>query len=192
MQQETQTSQAPTGSCAVLGSSLAGSGTSFDMLNQPRRPYRLTRAEFEAMPVPALQRDRRAAIRQVEAALFAADFTGTGYERITEEHELAQPTNLTTRGIYTRIMRMNAGLRVVGKRHAQEHINIVSCGRATVMTEEGMQEIVGPCEFVSPAGTKRFLWVHEYMVWTTIHRTDKTDMGEIESELIIAEPRVLS
>jgi ribosomal protein L37E len=161
------------------------------MLNQPRGPYRLTAAEFEAMPVPALQRDRREAIEKLQAALFAANFDGTGFEPITHEHEVAQPLNLTTPGVYTRILRMKAGLRVVGKRHAQEHINIVSCGRATVMTEEGMAEIVGPCEFISSAGTKRFVWVHEDMVWTTIHRTDETDMHKVEASLIIPEPRAL-
>ncbi len=160
----------------------------FDMLNQPRGPYRLTAAEFEAMPVPTIQIERREAIRQLEAALWSADFSGTGYERITPEHEIAQPGNFITPGVYVRVLRMKAGLRVVGKRHAQEHISIISCGRATVMTEEGKQEIAGPCEFVSPAGTKRFVWVHEDMVWTTIHRTDEVDMAKIEADLIIAEP----
>jgi hypothetical protein len=159
----------------------------FDMLNQPRGPYRLTKAEFEALPVPAAQLERRAAIRQLEEKLWTADLP-TGYERITPEHAVAQPGNLVTPGVYVRVLRMKAGLRVVGKRHAQEHISIISQGRATVMTEEGRQELVAPCEFVSPAGTKRFVWVHEDMVWTTIHRTDKTDMAGIEAELIIAEP----
>lgn len=159
----------------------------FDMLNQPRGPYRLTVEEFEAMPVAAAQLDRREAIRALEDKLWSVDLTGSGHERITPEHAVAQPGNLMTPGIYVRVLRMPAGLRVVGKRHAQEHISIVSQGRATVMTEEGRQEIVAPCEFISPAGTKRFVWVHEDMVWSTIHRTDKTDIAEIEADLIMAE-----
>lgn len=154
---------------------------------EPRGPYRLTRAEFESMPVSQLQLERREAIRRFEASLWSADFSGTGYTRITPEDEMAQPGHLITPGVYVRILRMPAGLKVVGKRHSQEHISIVSCGRATVMTEEGQQEIVGPCEFVSPAGTKRVVIVHEDMVWTTIHRTDKTDLSEIEAELIMTE-----
>lgn len=159
----------------------------FDMLAQPRGPYRLTPAEFEALPVSAQQAERRQAIRDLEAALWAADLSGTGQERITPEHEVAQAGHFLSPGIYVRVLRMPAGLRVVGKRHAQEHISIVSCGRATVMTEEGRQEIVGPCEFISPAGTKRFVWVHEDMVWSTIHRTDKTDIHEVEADLIMTE-----
>jgi hypothetical protein len=160
----------------------------FDMLNQARGPYRLTLAEFESRDVPAIQRERRDAIRDLERALHQADLSGTGLEKITPDHPMAQPLNLTTPGVYTRTVILPAGLRVVGKRHSQEHINIVSCGRATVMTEEGAQEIVGPCQFISPAGTKRFLHVHEDMVWTVVSRCNSVRMDDIEAELILAEP----
>lgn len=150
-------------------------------------PYRMTLAEFEALEVPSIHRERRAAMRELEGKLWSADLSGTGLEKITPEHEMAQPLNLTTPGVYARTVLLPAGLRVFGKRHAQEHINIVSCGRATVMTEEGKQEVIGPCQFVSPAGTKRFLHVHEDMVWTVVSRVSSADMEEIEAELIIAE-----
>lgn len=159
----------------------------FDMLHQPRGPRRLTKAEFDAAPVPQIQRERRDALLQYQAKLAECDLSGSGLEKITPEHPMAQPENLQVEGIYTRTVHLPAGLRVFGKRHAQEHINIVACGRATVMTEEGRQEIVGPCRFISPAGTKRFLSVHEDMVWTVVSRTDKTNMADIEEDLIIAE-----
>lgn len=151
-------------------------------------PYRLTAEEFEALPVSEIQRERREAIRNVEARLLATNLEGTGHELVTDKHPLAQPHNVLTKGIYTRTVFLPAGLRVTGKRHSQEHINIVACGRATVMTEFGREEVVGPCQFVSPAGTKRFLHVHEDMVWTVVSRTDETDMAAIEADLIIAEP----
>lgn len=160
----------------------------FDMLRQPRGPYHLTLAEFEAREVPAIYLQRRKEIRAIEARMYHADLSGTDLQKITPEHELAQPLNLATPGVYVRTMILRAGLRVVGKRHAQEHISIVSCGRATVMVEEGRQEIVGPCQFISPAGTKRFLHVHEDMIWTTVHRTNETDMALVEADLMIAEP----
>lgn len=159
----------------------------FDMLNQARGPYRLTPAEFTAASVPALQAERRDAIRHFEAALWAADFSGTGHEKVTPDHRAAQADHIITPGIYVRVLRMKAGVKVVGKRHAQEHVSVISCGRATVMTEQGQQEIEGPCEFVSPAGTKRVVIVHEDMVWTTVHRTDKTNLADIEAELIMQE-----
>jgi hypothetical protein len=157
------------------------------MLDQPRGPYRLTRDEFESRPVPAVQLERRQAIRDFERAVAQADFSGTGHERVTERDVMAQPRLLWTPGILMRTMFLPAGFKVAGKRHAQEHGNIVSCGRATVYTEEGMQEISGPCEFVSPAGTKRLLVVHEDMVWTTVHRTDAKTIEDAEAELIIME-----
>lgn len=164
----------------------------FDMLNQARGPFRLTPDEFEAAPAPPIQIERRDAIRELAAALFAANLEGTGLERITQGHPLAVTRNHFSGGIYTRELHMSAGLRVVGMRHRQEHINIVSKGRATVMTEHGMQEIVGPCSFVSPAGTQRFLSVHEDMVWTTIHRTDKTDPDEAFADVFIDETPLIS
>ena len=170
-----------------MSANVASRHEPFDMLNQPRGPYRLTSEEFEASPVHALQADRRAAIKQFEDALWAADFSGTGHEKITPDHPIAKADHIITPGIYMRTLRMKAGVKVVGKRHAQEHASIISCGRATVMTEEGQQEIEGPCEFVSPAGTKRVVIVHEDMVWTTVHRTDKTTLADIEAELIMQE-----
>lgn len=37
---------------------------------------------------------------------------------------------------------------------------------------------------VSEAGTKRAVHAHTDTIWTTIHLTDKTDLAEIEKELI--------
>jgi hypothetical protein len=140
------------------------------------------------MQVSPIQQDRRTAIREFEKALVTADFTGTGHERVLADDPKAQPRLLWTPGILMRIMPLKAGTRVTGKRHAQEHGNIVSGGRATVYTEEGVTEVIGPCEFISPAGTKRMLVIHEDMVWTTVHRTDAKTLEEAEAELIIYEP----
>ena len=106
---------------------------------------------------------------------------------IREDHDLAQPRHHIMPGVYIREMHLFAGLVVVGKRHAQQHHSIISCGHATVTTEMGTQNIEGPCQFMSPAGTKRALWVHEHMIWTTVHRTDATSLEEAEAELMIAE-----
>lgn len=164
----------------------------FDMLHQPRGPHRLTAQEFEAMDVPAIYRQRRQAIRELAAALFAIDLEGTDLEKITRDHALAEPVIRMTPGIYSREFHMAAGARIIGMRHTQQHINIVSRGRATVMTEHGRQEIEAPCQFISPAGTQRFLHVHEDMIWTTIHRTDKTTPEEAFDDLFIDETPLIA
>lgn len=87
-------------------------------------------------------------------------------------------------GIYVREVFMKKGLIVVGKIHKQEHIAIISSGSATVLTEEGLKHIQAPYTFKSPPGVRRALYIHEDMVWTTVHRTDETDLDKIEAQLI--------
>ena len=155
-------------------------------------PYRLTPEEFEALPVTALQRERRAAIREVAAKMFAANLDDTGLVKVTQGHPLAEAILHFSRGICVRELHMAAGTRVVGMRHRQEHINTISKGRATVMTEHGKEEISAPATFISPAGTQRFVWVHEDMVWTTVHRTDKTTKDEAFADIFIDETELIA
>lgn len=88
-------------------------------------------------------------------------------------------------GTYTREITMPPDRLVVGKIHKHAHINILTKGRCLVFTEQaGVQELVAPCTFVSSAYTQRVVWVLEETVWATTHATDKTDLREIEAELI--------
>ena len=95
-------------------------------------------------------------------------------------------------GIYVREVLMRKGLIVVGKIHKQEHIAIISKGKATVLTEDGLKVIEAPCTFKSPPGVRRALYIHEDMVWTTIHRTDETDLDAIEAQLIAKDFKELT
>lgn len=87
-------------------------------------------------------------------------------------------------GVYAREMFLPAGHTIVGKIHKHAHINIVSKGRVILSTEEGSKELKAPCVFTSYAGTKRAVYIKEDTIWITIHVTDKTDLKEIETELI--------
>ncbi len=87
-------------------------------------------------------------------------------------------------GVYMRTVVMKAGLIVIGKIHKQEHVAIISKGSATVLTEHGVQEITAPYMFKSPPGARRALRIHEDMVWTTVHRSDHTDLVSLEEQLI--------
>ena len=161
----------------------------YPLTTEPRGPYRLTLAEFDALPVAEERKQLRDKIGQFEAMLRNKEgVESMGMEQILDTDAKAQPENLFTQGIYVRKLVLKAGTIVVAKRHAQEHVCIISQGRATVTTELGTQEIYAPMHFISQAGAKRVVHVHEDMVWTTIHRTDKTDLAEIEAEIIIKEP----
>lgn len=87
-------------------------------------------------------------------------------------------------GIYAREITAPAGVIMTGMVHKTEHLNIMSKGEVSVMTEDGIMRFKAPCTFVSRPGTKRIGYVHEEMVWTTIHATTETDLEKIEADLV--------
>ncbi len=90
-------------------------------------------------------------------------------------------------GMYAREILLPADIFIVGKIHKHAHLNIVTRGLVTVVTEFGRRLIDArerPVTFTSDAGTKRALYVHEETVWTTIHAVHSTDLAEIEREII--------
>jgi hypothetical protein len=90
-------------------------------------------------------------------------------------------------GIYAREIFIPAGTSLTGKIHRTDHINCVSQGDITVLTDEGMKRIKAPCTFVASAGTKRAGFAHEDTVWTTYHAnpTDERNLEKLEAELIV-------
>lgn len=91
-------------------------------------------------------------------------------------------------GSYGREITMPAGLVVIGKIHKHAHVNVLSKGVVHVFTEQdGLQTLRAPLTFVSHPGTKRVVLIEEEAVWTTVHVTDKTDLAEIEAEVIATD-----
>jgi len=86
-------------------------------------------------------------------------------------------------GILTRTIYIPAGSELVGAIHKRSNINVV-IGDISFTTDEGVKRITGHHIFSSPPGLKRAGLAHADTVWTTISRTDLTDMTEIENELI--------
>lgn len=90
-------------------------------------------------------------------------------------------------GVYAREMHLPKGCIATGKIHKHAHLNIISRGRITVVTEFGNEVIdatQGPVTFTSRPGSKRAVYVDEDTIWTTIHPTDETDLAKIEDEVI--------
>jgi hypothetical protein len=88
-------------------------------------------------------------------------------------------------GVYARTIFIPAGSVLVGKIHKHKHVNILSQGEVTVVTEAGgTEKLVGPLTMVSEPGTKRAVFAHTDTTWTTIHLTDSTDLAVIEDEVI--------
>lgn len=93
-------------------------------------------------------------------------------------------THHFSQGIYAREITAPAGVMMTGMVHKHEHLNIMSKGEVSVLTEDGIKRFKAPCTFVSKPGTKRIGYVHEEMVWTTIHATTETDLKKLEAELV--------
>jgi hypothetical protein len=87
-------------------------------------------------------------------------------------------------GMYARVLARSAGTLIVGKVHLKEHLYIIAKGRIQVTTDEGVIERSAGDVVVSKPGTKRAVLALEDSICLTVHRTDSTDLDEIEAELI--------
>jgi hypothetical protein len=90
-------------------------------------------------------------------------------------------------GVYGRALLIPAGTALTGKMHRQRHLNFLMQGTIRVWTEQGMKDLEAPQIIVSEPGTKRVGFALTDTIWVTVHATDKTDIGEIEAEVIIPE-----
>lgn len=88
---------------------------------------------------------------------------------------------------YAREMTIPKDTVIIGKIHRHQHLNIISKGSVSVVTEHGPKRYYAPCTFVSELGTKRAVYAEEDTIWTTIHTTSygcEADLDKIEAEVI--------
>lgn len=102
----------------------------------------------------------------------------------TMEQAETPATHHFCNGVYGREITLKAGTLAVGEIHKQAHINVVSKGAIRVLTEDGIKDLVAPCTFISPPGTKRVGCALEDTVWTVFLATELTDAEEIRKEFI--------
>lgn len=96
-----------------------------------------------------------------------------------------EPKHYFADGIYAREIFIPKGTTLTGKIHKTTHLNIISKGDISVVTEQGIRRVQAPCTIVSPPGTKRVGYAHEDTVWTTIcGRGDEVDTDRLEAILI--------
>jgi hypothetical protein len=85
---------------------------------------------------------------------------------------------------YVRELFAPAGSLIVTKIHKKAHPVFILAGRCSVWTEDGVRKIQAPYHMITPAGTKRVVYVHEDTVWVTVHATKEKDLEKIEEEVI--------
>ena len=91
-----------------------------------------------------------------------------------------------TPGLYARQIFMPAGTLVTSKIHRTRHQFIVSHGRVSVynaLTRE-VETYEAPYHGITEPGTRRILFNHTDVIWTTLHPTEETDLDVIEAMII--------
>jgi quercetin dioxygenase-like cupin family protein len=86
-------------------------------------------------------------------------------------------------GTYVRKIELPAGMLLTGKVHNFDHTSTLIKGRVTVMTMDGIEHRQAGDIWISKAGTKRLIYVHEDTIWTTTHRSEHTEVEDLEKEL---------
>lgn len=107
-------------------------------------------------------------------------------------------------GVYVREISMPAGAVVIGHIHKHEHVAIMQRGAMSIYDETGLQRMTAPHTFISRPGVKRALYIHEDVIFTTIHRMSdpflrdlnalhKEFVAETQEEYMVyaLEPKVL-
>lgn len=94
-------------------------------------------------------------------------------------------------GMYCRAVSRPAGCLIVGKVHRKEHFYVICSGTVRVTTDDGVKEITGPKILVSKPGTKRAVLALTDATCLTVHRTELTDLDEIEREMVEPEDGAL-
>jgi len=87
-------------------------------------------------------------------------------------------------GMYSRKLFRKAGTLIVGKVHKKDHLFICAMGEIIVWTESGVKILHAGDVVETKAGTKRVTYSMLDSIGITVHKTDLTNLDEIEAELI--------
>jgi hypothetical protein len=90
-------------------------------------------------------------------------------------------------GVYIREVFMPAGSFVIGHEHKTEHFNIVLKGVASVMMGGQLGLIKAPFTLISGTGVRKVLYIHEDMIWQTVHTNPDNcqDIPTLEARHVI-------
>ena len=88
-------------------------------------------------------------------------------------------------GLYAREITIPAGVVAVGKIHKTQHINLLSKGDVSMVTDAGSVRVQAPYTWVVEPGKKAAAYAHTDTVWTSfcVNPTDETDLVKLEAAL---------
>jgi hypothetical protein len=118
------------------------------------------------------------------------------FDQLAEGPTLDFPVvNRFTPGLYSRELRVPAGIKIVTQCHKVEHQFVVSKGKLMVWdptTGDKPQIITAPFSGITKPGTVRLALILSDTVWTNFYPTDKTDVAQIEEEIAIDPHKALA
>ena len=120
-------------------------------------------------------------IKKIELFEYFLKNYADGSERTAKELPLE---HFICNKTYTRQISLPKDMILTGKVHNFDHTSILSKGEVTIMTSEGTSRIKAPATWISKAGTKRLIYVHEDTIWSTIHQSENTLVEDLENELV--------
>ena len=94
-------------------------------------------------------------------------------------------------GMYCRRLWRPAGTMIVGKVHKEPHFFLCAAGEIIAWSETGMRHMMPGDVIESQPGTKRIILALTDAIAINVHKTDKTDLDEIEADLLEPEPAAL-
>lgn len=98
-----------------------------------------------------------------------------------------EPVHYFADNLYAREITIPKGVTITGHIHKTEHLCVLSKGKVTVYTEDGMKTIEASTVVHSTPGTKRVLFAHEDSVWINFHHnpTNEKDLEKIEQIFVV-------
>lgn len=98
-----------------------------------------------------------------------------------------EPKHYFANNLYAREISIPKGIVLTGKIHKTEHLCVLSKGKVSVWTDEGMKTLEASSVVHSMPGIKRVLYAHEDSVWINFHHnpTNEKDPEEIEKIFVV-------
>jgi hypothetical protein len=87
-------------------------------------------------------------------------------------------------GLYIRKLTVPPKTLTVTKIHKQEHAFFLMKGTISILTEEGVKTFTAPYQGITKPGTKRIIYHHDDVIFTTVHACDKHTVEEAEEQVI--------
>jgi hypothetical protein len=91
-------------------------------------------------------------------------------------------------GMYGREIFIPAGTVYIGKVHRTDHFFVILRGQSVMTTDEGTRNIQAPEVLVVKAGSKRAGVALSDCIFIAFHRTDETEIDDIEADLTEPDP----